>query len=77
MVELVIADIMSRAADNRAYVLLLQERNGLRKIMVALGMAAPAHAPAVRFTHCGIRHKNAICSYKQYCRWHLLLYNPF
>lgn len=39
MVELVIADIMSRAADNRAYVLLLQERNGLRKIMVALGMA--------------------------------------
>lgn len=37
MVELVVADIMSKANDNRAHVLLLQERGGLRKIVVALG----------------------------------------
>lgn len=38
MVELVVTDVMSKAADNRAFVLLLQERDGLRKIIVALGM---------------------------------------
>lgn len=38
MVELVVTDIMSRAGDNRAHVLLLQERDGLRKIVVALGL---------------------------------------
>ena len=38
MVELVVADIMSKASDNRAHVLILQERDGLRKIIVALGL---------------------------------------
>ncbi len=38
MVELVVTDIMSRAGDNRANVLLLQERDGLRRIIVALGL---------------------------------------
>lgn len=37
MVELVIANIMSRANDDRAYVLMLQERNGFRRIILALG----------------------------------------
>ncbi len=38
MVELVVCDIMSRASDNRAHVLIMQERDGLRKIIVALGL---------------------------------------
>ena len=37
MVELFIADIMSKVTDRRAQVLLLQEKEGLRKIIVALG----------------------------------------
>lgn len=39
MVELVVADVVSRVSNNRAYVLLLQERGGLRKIMVAIGLS--------------------------------------
>ncbi|MBQ8364824.1 MAG: bifunctional nuclease family protein [Bacteroidaceae bacterium] len=39
MVELRVVDIVSKVADDRACVLLLQERAGLRKIMVALGLA--------------------------------------
>ncbi|MBQ4064145.1 MAG: bifunctional nuclease family protein [Bacteroidaceae bacterium] len=38
MVELRVVDIVSKVADDRACVLLLQERAGLRKIMVALGL---------------------------------------
>lgn len=37
MVELFIADIMSKVSDRRAQVLVLQEKDGLRKIIVALG----------------------------------------
>ena len=37
MVELVVTDIMSKASDHRAHVLLLSEKQGLRKIIVALG----------------------------------------
>ena len=37
MVELFIADIMSKVTDRRAQVLVLQEKEGLRKIIVALG----------------------------------------
>ena len=37
MVELYVADIMSKVSDRRAQVLVLQEKDGLRKIIVALG----------------------------------------
>lgn len=37
MVELVVADILSKVSNNRAYVLVLQEKEGLRRIIVALG----------------------------------------
>ena len=35
MVELYVADIMSKVSDRRAQVLVLQEKDGLRKIIVA------------------------------------------
>ena len=37
MVELVVTDIMSKVADHRAHVLLLGEKDGLRRIIVSLG----------------------------------------
>lgn len=37
MIELVISDILSKASDGRAYVMLLNERHGERKIIVAIG----------------------------------------
>jgi bifunctional DNase/RNase len=49
MVELVVTDIMSKVSDHRAHVLVLQEKEGLRKIIVALGMLeAQAIAFALR-----------------------------
>ena len=49
MVELVVADIMSKVSDHRAHVLVLQEKDGLRKILVALGaLEAQAIAFALR-----------------------------
>lgn len=49
MVELVVADMMSKVSDQRAHVLLLQEKEGLRKIIVALGLIeAQAIAFAMR-----------------------------
>ncbi len=38
MIELVVTDIMSKASDHRAHLLMLRERDGLRRIIVALGM---------------------------------------
>ena len=38
MVELVIDDIMSKVSDHRAHVLMLKEKDGMRRIIVALGM---------------------------------------
>lgn len=52
MVELVVADIMSKAHDRRAHILLLQERDGFRKIIVALGML---EAQAVVFSMHGVQ----------------------
>ena len=52
MVELVVSDLMSKAADHRAHVLLLQEKDGLRKIIVALGLL---EAQAIAFALRGIR----------------------
>lgn len=49
MVELIVSDIMSKVADRRAHVLMLQEKDGLRKIIVALGfLEAQAIAFALR-----------------------------
>lgn len=51
MVELVVTDIMSKASDHRAHVLLLTEKDGLRKIIVALGFL---EAQAIAFSLRGI-----------------------
>ena len=52
MVELVVSDMMSKVSDRRAHVLLLQEKDGLRKIIVALGFVeAQAIAFAMRGVH--------------------------
>lgn len=51
MVELVVSDIMSKVSDHRAHVLVLQERDGLRKIIVALGML---EAQAIAFAMRGV-----------------------
>ena len=51
MVELVVTDIMSKATDHRAHVLLLSEKEGLRKIIVALGFL---EAQAIAFVLRGI-----------------------
>ncbi len=37
MIELVVNDMMSKASDSRAHLLMLRERDGLRRIVVALG----------------------------------------
>lgn len=47
MVELVVSGLMSKASDHRAHVLLLQEKDGLRKIIVALGLL---EAQAIAFS---------------------------
>ncbi|MBR5593099.1 MAG: bifunctional nuclease family protein [Bacteroidaceae bacterium] len=52
MVELVVTDIMSKASDHRAHVLLLSERDGLRKIIVSLGFL---EAQAIAFAMRGIK----------------------
>ncbi|MBQ8336895.1 MAG: bifunctional nuclease family protein [Bacteroidaceae bacterium] len=51
MVELVVAEIMSKVADNRAYILILQEKGGMRKILVALGFP---EAQAIAFEKRGV-----------------------
>lgn len=51
MVELVVSDIMSKVSDQRAHVLLLREKEGLRKIIVALGLL---EAQAIAFAMRGI-----------------------
>ena len=52
MVELVVGDIMSKVSDHRAHVLLLREKDGLRKIIVALGFL---EAQAIAFVLRGIK----------------------
>lgn len=52
MVELVVKDIMSKATDHRAHVLLLCEKDGLRKIIVSLGFL---EAQAIAFALRGIK----------------------
>lgn len=49
MVELVVDEILSKASDHRAHVMMLREKDGLRRIIVALGlMEAQAIAFALR-----------------------------
>lgn len=45
MIELLVTDMMIKAADNRAHLLMLRERDGLRKVILALGVQE-AHAIA-------------------------------
>lgn len=52
MVELVVKDIMSKVSDHRAHVLLLCEKDGLRRIIVSLGFL---EAQAIAFALRGIR----------------------
>lgn len=37
MIELTVTDILSKASDERAYVMMLKERDGERRILVAIG----------------------------------------
>ena len=54
MIELVVSDMMSKVTDRRAHVLMLQEKEGLRKIIVALGfLEAQAIAFALRKVYAG------------------------
>lgn len=52
MVELVVTDIMSKVTDHRAHVLLLGEKDGLRRIIVSLGFL---EAQAIAFVLRGIK----------------------
>lgn len=57
MVELYVSDILSKASDERAYVMMLKEREGARKILVAIGYA---EAQAIAFALKGIQTKRPI-----------------
>lgn len=51
MVELVVDEIMSKVSDHRAHVMMLREKDGLRRIIVALGLI---EAQAIAFALRGV-----------------------
>lgn len=57
MIELVVSDIFSKSSDERAYVMLLRERDGARKILVAIGYI---EAQAIAFAMKNITTKRPI-----------------
>lgn len=57
MIELHVTDILSKASDERAYVMLLRENEGTRKILVAIGHV---EAQAIAFALKGIHTKRPI-----------------
>ncbi len=57
MIELVVSDILSKTSDDRAYVMILRERDGFRKILVAIGFV---EAQAIAFALKGIETKRPI-----------------
>lgn len=57
MIELIVTDILCKASDDRAYVMILKERDGDRKIMVAIGVN---EAQAIAFALKGIETKRPI-----------------
>ncbi len=57
MIELIVTDILCKASDDRAYVMILKEREGNRKIMVAIGVN---EAQAIAFALKGIETKRPI-----------------
>lgn len=57
MIELVVSDILAKASDERAYVMLLKEREGVRKILVAIGHV---EAQAIAFALRGIVTKRPV-----------------
>ena len=67
MIELVVSDILSKASDDRAYVMILRERDGLRKILIAIGFA---EAQAIAFAMKGIDTKRPITHdlFKNLCK---------
>lgn len=51
MIELVVTDILTRSNDHRAHMLMLRERDGLRRIVLAMGLyEAQAIAAVIRPT---------------------------
>ena len=57
MVELIVSDILSKTSDDRAFVMILREREGNRKILVAIGYG---EAQAVAFALKGVETKRPI-----------------
>ena len=57
MVELIVSDILSKTSDDRAYVMILRERDGNRKILVAIGYG---EAQAVAFALKGVETKRPV-----------------
>ncbi len=57
MVELVVSDILCKASDERAYVMILKEKEGNRKILVAIGHA---EAQAVALALKGVNTKRPL-----------------
>ena len=57
MVELVVSDILSKTSDERASVMILREREGSRKILIAVGYG---EAQAIAFALKGIDTKRPI-----------------
>lgn len=57
MIELTVTDILSKASDDRAYVMMLKERNGERRILVAIGHS---EAQGIAFALKGIETKRPV-----------------
>lgn len=57
MVELIVSDILSKTSDDRAFVMILREREGNRKILVAIGYG---EAQAVALALKGIETKRPV-----------------
>lgn len=57
MIELVVSDILCKSSDERAYVLMLRERDGVRKILVAIGFL---EAQAIAFAMKSITTKRPV-----------------
>lgn len=57
MIELVVSDILSKSSDERAYVMMLRERDGVRKILVAIGFL---EAQAIAFAMKNIKTKRPV-----------------
>lgn len=57
MIELVVSDILSKTSDDRAYVMILREREGVRKVLIAIGYS---EAQAIALAIKGVETKRPI-----------------